>query len=94
MDKLDGLNSSNYIRIAAEYYIMAFRDGEIPHFEDKSFSKKMYLFLTSLYYMTFIKLISWLYLLMSFWEPGNSHDFSRSINDPIFLALFYIEIFI
>jgi len=81
MEKLDSINSSNYIKIAAEYFIMAFKYGETPHFKEKTFAKSAYLFLTGSFYSTLINFFSWLYLFISIFEPGNSFDFSTAIDD-------------
>jgi len=80
--------------MAAEYFIMAFRDHETLHFKDKSFAKFAYFIFTSSLYTNIMLLLSWLYIFISILEPANSYDRPYEITDFIFQVVFGVEIIV
>ena len=70
---------------ASQYYKLAFRQTKLFHFKEHSFTKKAYFFRSHPHVQEFMSIISWIYLLISFLEPGHSTDSSVEIDSFAFI---------
>ena len=80
--------------VAADYYTMAFWEEKIMHFKENSCAKKSYLLVTNPVYTNFVIALSWVYLILSFFEPGNWNSRPYEVGDRSYNIVSAIEGFI
>lgn len=85
---LSSLNEENKDlapKIAADYYLLAFRSIKVFHFEKGSRTKHIYFYRSHPFVQEFITIICWVYLLISFWEPSHRNDDSIAKDSKTFI---------
>lgn len=70
---------------------MAFREEKTIHFKEKSIAKKAYLLMTNPLYINIIVIFSWLYIFLTFMEPGNHEKRPFATDSNTFRIVSLIE---
>lgn len=93
--KVRTLDKDSSIKHAAEYFLLAFKNTkQIMHFKSKTLVKRLYFLLTHSVYESFILMLSYIYLLLSFLEPGNHAERPFDPKDSVYITISCLEAFI